>query len=244
MTKVLGILAGGYGKRAESVTKGEHKSLLKLPNKKTIISRLIEQASTNGIPKAYVVCFSPRYQPLIDNIESISSRLGINLVLLDQDPNKFYGTMFALRLVCMNVEANELPIIFEGDVVVSNTVAKGIFNQSQTQFVIDNRRKYDTESMKCVVKRDSIKFFSKEIKGSREFCGILALDKEMRNLFVSESHAVKIPNPFYEYVFNRIANKEYRLPYYVIPESEWNEVDDETDYQQTLSKYKLWKEVY
>lgn len=240
-TKVLAILAGGYGRRASNFTNGEHKSLIKLPNQTTIITRLINQARHCGIKKVYMVHFIPPPAKLIETVTKCISKLDMELVLLGQDPAKHYGTMYALKLVCSNVKEDTV-IVFEGDVIISNNVAKKIFTNSKTGFFIDNKNKADLESMKVKLIGNSIVRFGKDILNQPEFCGILTFNKKLRNQFLLESDKVSIDNPFYEFVFNLLAKSRIRLPYFIIPESQWNEVDDENDYQEMINKYLTWDE--
>ena len=68
------------------------------------------------------------------------------------------------------------------------------------------------------------------------------ISNNFSNLSSSKSEKVILQKPFYEYAFNNLIKKGIKLSYTVIPESEWNEVDNENDYNDLLVKFKLWSE--
>ncbi len=244
MTKEsLAILAGGLGTRARELTRGKHKSLIKLPDGLSIIERVLCQAKSNNIQKAYIVSDRSQNFGIFEEVLGIATQKNIEAISVNQEISKFYGTMFALALICTTVPADENVIAFEGDVVVSNAAATKIFETKPNTFIIDNVPKEDDESMKAVICDGKIKKFSKQITGYPEFCGISHLNYEIRKRYNLESKKVTTRNPYYEEVFNSLAEAGAKLSYTSISESEWNEVDDKNDYIETTRKFNSWNTI-
>lgn len=241
MTKEsIAILAGGLGTRVKELTNGSHKSLLRLPDGLSIIERLLSQAKSNNIERAYIVSDRSQNKAVFEEVIGIATQKNIEAISIDQDISKFYGTMFALALICSTVPEYENVIAFEGDVVVSDAVAIKVFATSPNTFIIDDIPKDDCESMKVVKDNDKIKQFSKQIIGYPEFCGIVHLDHKIRKMYNFVAKNVKTKNPYYEEVFNRLASLGVELPYLTISESEWNEIDNQNDYIETTRKFSSW----
>jgi len=236
----LAILAGGYGTRATELTKGAHKSLIRLPDGLSIIERMLTQAKENNIEKAYIVTDRSQKTGVYEAVVDITSSKNIEAISLDQDMSQFYGTMFALALVCSSVPKDENVITFEGDLVISDVAAKKVFETKSNTFIVDDLPKYDPESMKVVIAKGKIRQFSKQIIGYPEFCGIVHLDHKFRKMYNLEAKNVKSKNRYYEEVFNRLASLGVEFPYLVISESAWNEIDNQNDYIETTHKLRAW----
>lgn len=244
MTKEsLAILAGGLGTRAKELTNGAHKSLIKLPDGLSIIERLLSQAKTNNVERVYLVSDRSQNTGVFEEVFGIASQKNIETISINQDVDKFYGTMFALALICSSVPEDENVIMFEGDVVVSDIAATKIFATIPNTFIIDDVPKDDCESMKVVISGGKIKKFSKQLVGYPEFCGITHLDRKIRRTYNVVAKKVKTKNPYYEEVFNRLAGLGVELPFSSIAESEWNEVDDMNDYIETKDKFSSWNVI-
>jgi len=241
MTKEsIAILAGGLGTRAQEFTKGAHKSLIKLPDGLSIIERLLCQAKSNDIERAYIVTDRSQKTGVFEEVVGITSQKNIEAISVNQDISKFYGTMFALALICASAQECESVISFEGDVVISDAAAKKVFATRPNTFIIDDIPKNDCESMKVVIAEGKIVQFSKQIIGYPEFCGIVHLDHKLRKMYILEAKNVKTKNPYYEEVFNKLASLGVELPYSTISESAWNEIDHQDDYLESTRKFSSW----
>lgn len=239
----LAILAGGLGTRARELANGVHKSLIKLPDGLSIIERLLSQAKSNNIEKAYVVTDRSQRNGVYEEVLGIASQNNIEAISVNQNISQFYGTMFALALICSTVPENENVITFEGDVVISNEAASKIFSSKPNTFIIDDTPKNDCESMKVVVGKGKILKFSKQITGYPEFCGISHLDYSLRKKYNALTKNIKTKNPYYEEVFNHLVELGIELPYLVISESTWNEIDNINDFVETTRKLGTWSGV-
>lgn len=240
-TKALAILAGGIGRRVRVLTKGEHKSLLKLPDKSCIITRILRQAKDNDVKKIYVVYDSRLKSRLLREVTQTVRKMRLGLVTLDQSRLIYFSTIIPLNLICKNAKGNELVFVIEGDVVISDDAAKGVFSSTGNTFFIDDVDKMDNESMKAKLIDKYIREFSKSITNYPEFCGIMALDEQLRKRFLKESSQINPENSFYEYVFNNLIDKGLKIIYQVIPENQWNEIDNKEDYNDTIKKFKMWE---
>jgi choline kinase len=234
------ILAGGYGRRLTIGRDVPHKSLLKLSDGKSIIGRMIDHLSASQIRRIIVLHFFPPVQQLLDEAQSQARRIGAEITLVKQDPQFEYGTMYALRNVCLASGGQNDLVVVDGDIICAQTVVEQVCQADGTLLVIDDVNSTDPESMKARVTSDGIEYLSKTIEGYPEFCGIMRLTPETCDLFVEASSLVRLPEPYYEDAFNVAFSRGVRFPFLTIPQHQWIEVDTPDDYAEALVKMESW----
>lgn len=234
------ILAGGYGRRIKEHSSVLHKSLLSLSNGSTIIGRMMNQLYKNGVERIFIVHFIPIVEELINEVNSQTEYMDIQLNFVRQDPFKEYGTMYALKNIFEQYRDKDDLIIVEGDVVCSDNVINAICNASGTVLVIDDNISTDSEAMKAKCSNGKITYLSKAISGYPEFCGVMRFTAKHRNLFLDNTSFIKVQDPFYEDAFNIILDNKKGFPFLQISRNDWIEIDTADDFDEAKKKIMKW----
>ena len=107
------IIAGGYGTRAESYSRGRPKALLKL-NRKNLIDFQIESLKKSKIKKIYIVCYHLSNQIL----KYLKDRYPEIIVLIEEVPK---GTAGSLLPFIDHFKSNDLLVLY-GDLFFENSL--------------------------------------------------------------------------------------------------------------------------
>ena len=230
------ILAAGKGSRLSKYTNNVPKALLPIKYGQTIIERMLQQLTNNGINEIVVVL---GYQN--DNALNIINELSESFrdanihIAINQD----YAHTGTLRSLLIGKEElpnyNEDFLVVEGDVICDDEIIHIITKQTGNTFTGDSSRVLDTESMKYNSNESNIiQNVSKELPidhAAGEAIGIVRFDAKTWSRFLRQSMVVDSKNndAFYEEVIDK-GNLEFNVldicPY------QWTEVDFPSEYKK------------
>ncbi len=141
------ILAGGRGERAWPLTATRPKPLLPLPGDETIVSRLVRQAKR--LTRDVYVLVPPGKSALFRKV------LGDDVVIVEQDYSKGYGTGVALLSLFERVGNAERLLILYGDLVIDDYVFTSVAQKvNQGQYILAFRTRRDGHRYGVIVEED------------------------------------------------------------------------------------------
>ncbi len=234
------ILAGGFGRRMSSVTFRLHKSLLQLPDGKTIVGRMLQQMFDAGVSKVIVVHFVPTLPELHEEVNRVSTELGLKVIWVGQNPQLEYGTMFALKRACLAASSVRDVVVVEGDVICTDGVIDLICRGCDSEFLIEDVDSTDPEAMKCKTSSGFVTYLSKSLTRGPEFCAIIRLSQKDRTKFIKACDSVRVKEPYFEDALNEMISAGTKVPYKTISSGDWIEVDTPEDYLKAQKLITLW----
>ncbi len=219
------ILAAGIGSRLKDLTKNNHKSLLSLNYKETILGRLINQFSKFGIKKIIIIA-GHKSQLIKKNFHNVAN---IKYYKNYKKTNNLH-TLLAFKHLLKNDDF----IITFSDLVVKNSVIKKIIKKKLDNYLLAvDKTRVVSGTMKVQLSKDKLLKIGKIKKNIADgnFIGISKISKESLKIFKSQlerlSKASK--NNYYTEVFNSLVKQNIKINVINIG-NKWVEVDNRRDY--------------
>lgn len=119
------ILAAGSGKRMKSLTTSQHKSLLKLNETDSFLSKLLHQLNEYEISKIVVVTGF-----MSESIIQVVNQFQLNFEIIYNEKYEQDVNIYSLKLALDRLTPNENTIILEADIILDDLSLKEIYFSS------------------------------------------------------------------------------------------------------------------
>ena len=222
------ILAAGTGSRLKSLTRNNHKTLIKINNKDTIIQRLINQFKKNGIKEKDITIILGHKSEKVK--KALSNKINFCYYKYYRETNNLH-TLWYTRYVLTNHDT----IISFADLVLDEQILNKFLKSKKKSFeaLVDNSN-VKRGTMKVKIKKNLIlkigKLKIRESDGN--FLGVLKLPKRKILKFKKtlKRFVDKSKNNYYTEVLNSLVSEREKLYFHDINKKKWIEIDNVRDY--------------
>ena len=221
------ILAAGTGSRLKDLTKNNHKSLLSLNHKETILGRLLNQFSKFGIKKIIIIA-GHKSKLIKKNFQNVAN---IKYYKNYKKTNNLH-TLLAFKHL---LKDDDIIIAFS-DLVVKNSIIKKIIKKKIDNYLLAvDKTRVVSGTMKVQLSRQRLLKIGKINKkiAHGNFIGISKISKVSLKTFKTqlETLAKASKKNYYTEVFNSLVKLGIKINVINIGDK-WVEVDNRKDYSK------------